>query len=171
MGDVNFSYWISYTSWESWWLSAVPTSRSNQMAIREQQELQWMQSFRHAFELLFPEIRHDQWSYSQELFGNGQIWFESMMALRQGVCIASSNLWDGGEKKKRSSCFCINEMFQNCIWLFTKRKKSWTNAFSFRQMNYKFDFGEWLLFMTNLWKPAIWFAKRLLLKFVSQKPQ
>lgn len=149
-----------------------------------------MQSFRHAIglhcrkkgsgffrnlriffpRLLFPDIRHDQWSYSQELFGNGQIWFESMMALRQGVCIASSNLWDGGEKE-RSNCFCINEMFQNCIWLFTRRKKSWTNAFSFRQMNYKFDFGEWLLFMTNLWKPAIWFAKRLLLTFVSQKPQ
>lgn len=34
--------------------------------------------------LLFPEIRHDQWNYSQELFDNGQIWFESMMALRQG---------------------------------------------------------------------------------------
>lgn len=169
MGDINFSYWISYTSWESWLLSAVPTSRSNQTAIREQQELQWMQSFRHAFELLFPEIRHDQWGYSQELFGNGQIWFESMMALRQGVCIASSNLWDGREKK-RSNCFRINEMFQNCIWLLTKRKKVGQTHSLIDKWIINL-ISEWLLFMTNLWKPAIWFAKHLLLKFVSQKPQ
>lgn len=70
----------------------------------------------------FSEIRRDKWNYSQELFGNCQIWFESMMALRQGFLIASL-IRGMVEEKKRFNRIRINELFQNCFWLINKRKK------------------------------------------------
>lgn len=47
------------------------------------------------------------------------------------------------------------------LLIIYKDKKSWAYVFSFRQIKYIFGFGEWWLFMTNLWKPAIFVSRGL----------
>lgn len=46
-----------------------------------------------------------------------------MMALRQGVCIASSNLWDGGEKKKGLVVFALMKCSKTAFDYLPREKK------------------------------------------------